>query len=295
MGLSWSDLNPTTWAGQVKSRLKKDFGGAADSKSAQEKAAILQQQGTAAGGFADQGQAGYGAMSTESAAARDYLRRLASGEQSVSAEQLRQANEQNLSTQRSFAASASPQNAPMAARNAMMNMNRANVGLAGQQAVAGLQERQGAQKALMDSILQQRQQDAQVALGSRGNAVSSFGGATPDKSWLEKYGPSIASGAAAIAAFSDKRLKEDIEDGEGEASKALKSLRAYSYKYKDEKYGKGRRVGIMAQDLEKAGLGHTVIETKEGKAIHGGHLSTANTALISSLEKRVAKIEGTRK
>jgi hypothetical protein len=48
-------------------------------------------------------------------------------------------------------------------------------------------------------ILKQRQQDAQVALGSRQNAVGAYGGVTPDKSFIEKYGPMIATGAGFAA------------------------------------------------------------------------------------------------
>jgi hypothetical protein len=260
--------------------------------TADKQRADLNAQGAAAGSFADQGQQGYGAMTQESQQARDYLRDLASGKNSVSAEQLRQANQQTMSAQRSMAASASPQNGPMAALAAMQNMNRASMGLAGQQATAGLAERNAAQQALADMILKQRQQDAQVALDSRGNAISGYGGVKPAGSTLDKWAAPATGGLAAFAKFSDKRLKHEIDDGDDDANATLKGLRAFTYKYKDKSLGKDRELGIMAQDLEKAGLKHTIIETPRGKAVHGGALATANTAMLAALEKRVSKMEG---
>lgn len=262
-----------------------------DSASQQQQRADLNQQGQAAGAFAGVGEQNYNNMTAEAQAARDYLRKLASGEQSVSAEQLRQGMQQNVNAQRSMAASAAPGNSAMAARNAAVQMGRAGAGLAGQQAVAGLQERQQAQMALNQAILGARGQDAQVGLGSRQTAIQGFGGVTPEQSMLEKWANPIAGGLGAAAKFSDKRLKEDIEDGDDSANAAMKGLRAFTYRYRDKKLGANPELGIMAQDLEKAGLKHTIIETPRGKAVHGASLATANTAMLSALEKRLSKIE----
>lgn len=181
------------WAG------KKIAHAGDEPESAKQKREDLNKQGGAASGFADQGQQGFGALGAEAQQSRDFLRRLASGQESISAEQLRQGNQQALASQRSMAASASPQNAAMAARTAAMNTGRIQMGLAGQQAQAGLAERQAAQQALANMILQQRQQDLQAALGSRQNAISAFGGVTPDKSMLEKWGGAVAAGAGMAA------------------------------------------------------------------------------------------------
>lgn len=256
---------------------------------------LLQDTGTEANQFARSGQQNYGMMTAEAQRAREGLRRLASGQDSYSAEQLRQGLQQQYGQQRSMAASASPQNAAMAARTGAMNMGRAGSAMAGNAALAGIQERSAANNALMGSILQQRGQDSQVALGSRQNAVNAYGGVDPAQSYLDRYGNQIAGGLGAAAKFSDKRLKEDIEDGDSEANQAMKGLRAFTYRYKNKQLGKDREVGIMAQDLEKAGLKHTIIETPRGKAVHGAALSTANTAMLSALERRVSKIEGGRK
>lgn len=181
--MSW--YKPWTWADE--------------SASSQQKRTDLNNQGGMASWFADQGQNNYGQMTAEAAQQRDAFRRLASGQDSLSAEQLRQGLQQNMNQQRSMAASASPSNAPMAALHAAQNMGRMGAGMSGQAALAGIQERQQAQNALSNMIMQQRQQDANVALGSRQNATGAFGGVTPDRSALEKWASPVAGGIAAGA------------------------------------------------------------------------------------------------
>lgn len=71
----------------------------------------------------------------------------------------------------------------------------------------------------------------------------------------------IIQGAAAIKA-SDYSLKKDIEPiSKEELSEMKRELRAYRFKYKDEKHGKGEHIGVMAQDLEKSKLGRTLVIT----------------------------------
>jgi hypothetical protein len=262
-----------------------------ESESAVAQRNALNEQGAAASGFAGVGEQGYGAMTAEAQQARDALRRQATGQDSLSSEQLRQGLQQNMSAQRSMAASASPQNSAMAARTAAMQMGRQGAGMSGQAAMAGIAERQAAQKALSDAIMQQRQQDANVALQSRGNAISGFGGVKPEGSTLDKWANPVASGAGAIAKFSDRRLKTEIEGGDYEANRAIDGIRAYTYRYEDPKHGTARELGVMAQDLETAGLGHVIVETSEGKKVDVASLVTANTAMIAALGKRVAELE----
>ncbi|MGE5802943.1 MAG: hypothetical protein ACM358_11875 [Gemmatimonadota bacterium] len=164
--------------------------------------AMLAQQAGAAGGFADTAQQGYGQLGGEAAAQRDYLGRLSRGEDSVSAEQLRQSLQQNQAAQMSMAASASPQNAASTARLAAILASRQASGMSGAAAIAGLQERQAAHQALANMIMQQRGQDLNAALGSRQTAVSGYGAGMqgqPEKSWLEKYGPVIRDAASFAA------------------------------------------------------------------------------------------------
>ncbi len=278
--------------GRLRDKIHGKVGGVADdSQSSLDQRNALNAQGAAAGGFADQSQAGVGALGAEANAARAALRDQAAGKNMLSTEMLRQGLQQQYGQQRSMAAGASPQNQAMAARTGAMNMQRASTGMAGQSALAGIQEQRSAQDALMQSIMAQRGQDMTGALGSRGNAVNAYQVVKPEKSDMEKYGSAVGSGLSMIA-MSDKRLKTEIEDGDAKAKSATEKLKAYSYKYKDEKHGKGDQFGPMAQDLEEAGLGHAVIDTPDGKAVHGAKAALSGIALTAALAKRVAKLEG---
>lgn len=153
---------------------------------------LLQEQAAAAGGFAGVGEQGYQQLGQDARARMDYLRQIASGQQSIAGEQLRQGVQRLQAGQRSFAASAAPQNQVMAARTAAIQSARLGSGLAGQQAMAGLQERRDAEAALAQLTAQLRGQDLQAALGSRQTAVSGYGAqqqGAPEKGFLEKYGP----------------------------------------------------------------------------------------------------------
>lgn len=254
----------------------------------------LQEQAGLAGSFANIGEGNYNQGTADLNAQRDYLRRIASGQDSLSRTQLQQGLQQNIAAQRSMAAGADPNSAPMMARTAAMNAARLGSGMSGQAALAGLQERRDANNALSQMMLGQRGQDVQVGLGSRQNSLGGYGAGAfgaPAQSDLEKYGNAFA-GVAGLIAKSDKRAKTAIEDGDAKAKRMLKGLKAYAYKYKNESDGKGSQFGVMAQDLEKAGLGHAVIDTPSGKMVHGGKLATSNTAMLAALAKRVGELEG---
>ncbi len=162
------------------------------------------QQGQAAAGFAATGQKGFGALGAESADVRDQLRRQMSGQDSLAGEQLRQGLQQNLAAQSSMAASASPQNAAMAARTAMNNAGRLGAGMSGQQALAGIAERQAATQSLGGMLDNQRQMELQAALQSRGQSIDAYGNvlnakvglAGKPKGW--ERGLSAAVGAASL-------------------------------------------------------------------------------------------------
>jgi len=255
---------------------------------------LLNQQAGLASKSAGQSQANYNQLGQQGQGALNGLARIASGQDSVSAEQLRQGVQQQQAGQMSMAAS-NPQS-PMAARTAAIQYGRAGSGLSGQQAVAGLQERNQAQGQYAGLLQGLRGQDAQAIGTARGQAMSGYGGnippPPPGKSAFETYGPAVIGG---IAAASDRRLKKDIEDGDADSAKVLKGLKSYSFKYKDGKLGEGKRVGIMAQDLERAGLKHAVIDTPRGKMVHGAHLATSLAAMMPGIAKRLDKLEGARK
>ncbi len=130
------------------------------------------------------------------------LQGLASGQNSVSAEQLRQGLQQAQAQQMSMAASATPQNQAMAARNAMMNAGNVASGMMGQQAMAGLQERQAALNALSQMQMQQSGQNLQGALGMGQMSNAAYGTdlQNPQKTWGNIVGGALGGLAGGFGA-----------------------------------------------------------------------------------------------
>jgi len=267
----------------------------ASNRDKQDNLGSLNEQSGKAGGFADQSQSQFGKLGAALGGETEYLRKVARGEESVSAQQLRNSLQQNQAAQQSMAAGARPGNAAMAARTAAMTAGRQGAGLAGQQAVAGMQERQQAQQALTNALMQQRQQELSATQGARGQAIGGYGagftGAMGQPTGLEK-GMELAGSVGSLLSLSDKRLKTNIADGSKDADSMLRSLKAYKYDYKDPRNGGGKQLGIMAQDLEKLGLKQAVVETPKGKAIHGGKLAGALAAMMPAVNKRLEELEG---
>lgn len=148
-------------------------------------------QGSASANFAGQGERGFGALGQQLGGEADYLRRTARGENSVSAEQLRQALQRNVSGQQAMAASAAPRDAAMAGIVGSRNAMQAGSAMAGQQALAGIEERNAAQQALMRALLEQRQQEMQAALQGRQNATGAYQAATPGASLFDTLGGAV--------------------------------------------------------------------------------------------------------
>jgi hypothetical protein len=283
--MSWYD--PTSW----------DFSTDADREN-QSRAGKLDQQAAAAAQFGQQAADNYNTNNYGYGDASNYLSSILAGKNSVSAEMLRQGMQQGVAAQQAMAASASPQNAAMAARTAMNNMGRLGYGLSGQETLADLQARQAAAAQLGQLALGARGQDLQGFLGANSNAMSGYGAQMPQSAGTQMLMSGVggfAQGAGMAVGKSDRRLKTDIEPGDAVAGKAVGGLKAQMFRYKSEAAGAPKRLGVMAQDLEKTpGLSHVVIDTPRGKMIHGGHLSTANTAMIAHLAKRVGDLEAKR-
>lgn len=279
--MSW--YNPFSWNDSPDEDLEQ-----------QRKQNLLANAG-AAGAFAGQAQANYGALTGQGMQALQQLGAQANGANSVSQMQLAQALQQAQGQQQSIAAGASPANAAMAARTAAIQSGRLAAGAAGQQAVAGQQERNQAMQQYAGLLQGLRGQDAQTALGSRNTAVQGYSGGAFGQdapSWWQKNSGMIQNIGQAASMLSDRRTKTDIRDGEADADKALKGLSAHVYRYKDPKNGEGERLGIMAQDLEAAGLKHAVRETERGKEVDIGGLAGALAAMMPGLDKRISKLEG---
>jgi len=97
------------------------------------------------------------------------LNRYATGQDSVSQQQLRQAADANIASQMAMAAGARPGGAQLAALNAAQNAGAINTQLAGQQALAGINERYQAQNALGQLLSGTRGQD--LTFGQQNDAA----------------------------------------------------------------------------------------------------------------------------
>jgi hypothetical protein len=290
-GNFWGTFDPGNWG------IGKALG-IGDNDPANQYRNLLVNSGQGAQGFAGSATGQFNQDSAAAQAQRQFLMDQMQGKNSVSAEQLRQGLSQQLAQQQAMAAGAAPQNAAMAARNAAMNMGQASYGMAGQQAIAGLQERQNAANQLAQLNLGMRGQDVQGVLGGYGAANQAYGSAlgTPQQTFGTMIGGALGGLAGGVGkAISDERLKRDVvaeDDDDSKTRTMLKNLKAYSFKYKDERFGKGEQFGVMAQDMEKAGLGHAVENTPYGKVVDGAKTATSALALTASLAKRLDALEG---
>lgn len=274
-------------AGDAWDGLTGEGGMFGDPKGTKERLA----QGQAASDFANRNETQFRRGGRDAFAQRKYMEDIARGRESVSALQLKQALGQNIAGQQSMAASARPGQGAMAARNAMMNAGRAGSALGGQQALAGIQERQAAQNSLNNMILQQRGQDLQGALGSRTNAVNAFNPQGPSGS--DKQAAAAGQIGKLLGLLSDKTKKKNIRDASKDSEEFIKSLKAYKYDYKDSQYGKGEQLGIMAQDLLKSKHGkQAIVPTKAGLMVHGPKLAAAVASSLPGMLSRIEQLEG---
>lgn len=94
-------------------------------------------------------------------------------------------------------------------------------------------------------------------------------------------------------AMSDMRAKEAIAPGAGELDDFLKSLGVYSYQYKDEANGKGRRISPMAQEIESTPLGRAAVsEGPDGlKRVDYGKLGGTMLAATAHLDAKIRKLD----
>lgn len=87
-----------------------------------------------------------------------------------------------------------------------------------------------------------------------------------DKQNNTKLGGALSSGFGAIlGALSDRNAKQNIKPAKSsDISRFLDALRTYKYDYKDRANGEGRRLGPMAQDLQKSEIGKQAVSKDDG-------------------------------
>lgn len=158
-----------------------------------------------------------------------------------------------------------------------LEVNKANTDIKNQQAQANAQA---------------KQQVATNALNKAGGVSGAYGNVAQTdmakgQANTQMFGSLL--GAGATAAASDKNLKTDIEDFD--AAAFLDSITPTKYRYKDEKFGEGKQVGVMAQDVEKE-VPQMVEDTPEGKMLNYSKAGGPIFASLADLHDRLKRLEG---
>lgn len=106
-------------------------------------------------------------------------------------------------------------------------------------------------------------------------------------------GAAIGAIGTGLAMASDRKLKKNVKKGDKDVEALMSALKPSKYQYKDgDKHGHGERLGIMAQDAEKSGLGRAlVMNHKDGKHIDVTKALGAALAAVANLHGRVRKLE----
>lgn len=158
---------------------------------------------------------------------------------------------------------------------------------------------QSSQIAANASILNNAMSNATALGGQQAQAGSNFGTVQQGtanqtaQNQQQIIGAGLgALGAAGAGALSDKNAKKDVSSADSEIKKWLDELSAKNYKYKQEKHGKGKKTGVMAQDLEKSPIGKSMVEnTEDGKMVDFGKGLGAMLASLASINKRLNQLE----
>lgn len=239
-----------------------------------------------------QGQSNYGVAQKGMQSAADQLMQIANGNFNPSAQQFQNQTQTLQAMQDSQAAGASPSNAAAAAFNAARNKAQLGYGVSGQVAQQGAQDRATAMSQLAQLYGNMGQLGVNAATGGYGAANAGYGSAlaNPQKTFGGMLGGALG-GLAAAAVKSDRRAKTSVRDADADSASILDGLKSYTYKYKSKRDGAGKQYGVMAQDLERAGLEHAVIDTPRGKYVDAGKAATSSLALVAALGRRVSKLE----
>lgn len=118
-------------------------------------------------------------------------------------------------------------------------------------------------------------------------------GTQPGKSLFSNILGAASTAAGIWSAVSDERVKEDIEVEDGALDK-LRDLDTYRYRYKDG-YGDTREetTGLMAQDLERAGIVGAVRERGDGvKVVEPYAVLATVVAAVRELDDRTRSNAG---
>jgi hypothetical protein len=118
--------------------------------------------------------------------------------------------------------------------------------------------------------------DTQLAIANLNASAARYAADSEERAAIIGAVGTIVAGVIS----SDYRLKTDINKLQEEESLSMEQidelltiLTPYTFQYKDQTYGTGKRFGIMAQDLEKSDVGKQfVIDTPVGKMVDFGNM-----------------------
>lgn len=241
------------------------------------------------------------------------------GQQAAQGLDMRGQDIQQATTQAQLQQQINMQNAEMQQQAAMQ---QAQMQQAAQQ--FNISTEQAAQLANIQAQLQQREmtneermQILQTQLGIDASRASAINQAINNSLTAQQtYNQQIASNAQSLGALtgaagnfvggvaggigsiigmfaSDKNLKKNVAKADDDIDAFLSKMSPKAFDYIDEKFGHGRRYGIMAQDAEKTPAGKFMVEeTADGKAINAMNAIGLLLAGQARLNKRLKKVEG---
>lgn len=95
--------------------------------------------------------------------------------------------------------------------------------------------------------------------------------------------------------MSDENVKKDVKTEGAKVDKFLEKLKSVSYEYKNNEMpgtSPGKKIGVLAQDLEKSEIGANMVqETENGKAVSIPDSFSAILASQARLAERLSAIE----
>lgn len=105
---------------------------------------------------------------------------------------------------------------------------------------------------------------------------------------------SVAPELAGAAALSDEREKKKIsaKSAAKKITEFLDNLEPAEYEYKNEGYGQGKHISVMAQQMEKSEVGKKFVKEMDNKKfIDYGHALPMMMATIANIHGRLNKVE----
>ena len=113
---------------------------------------------------------------------------------------------------------------------------------------------------------------------------------TTGTQYANDFGNIAGLTAMAIAA-SDRNSKTDITDGSQKVRSLLDTMKPFDYKYKNQDGLSGKRIGPMAQNLEKSEIGRMMVrDTPKGKIVDYGQGFNFLAGALGDIHQRLKSV-----